>query len=52
MSKIKKYCENSLLLVIYHTDRNDEKCVKKQYFFEANLHFSDGQAKLRPLCAD
>lgn len=60
-TKLKTFCHSSLVLVIYHTDtaseeeeldratRSDDTCLQPG-FFDGNLHFQDGTARIRPLC--
>ena len=44
MSKLKKFCRDSVIIVIYHTDvrENDEgesiDCVPSSDFFDENIH--------------
>ena len=61
MQKIKEFCSDSIVLVIYHADvkvkegsmkdeSEDDACVHSSNFFDANLHVSEGQLILRPVC--
>jgi len=61
MQKLKNFCANSILLVIYHADVKvtegneeieEEKCVQSSNFFDANLHVEDGRLMLRSVCSD
>jgi len=47
--KLKKVCGQSLLMVIHHTDV-EEHCVKAGGFFDDNLHFENGTARLVGTC--
>merc|ERR1712039_831505 len=40
--KLKQFCADSLILVIHHTDA-DDNCVSKG-FFDDNIHFANGSA--------
>ena len=61
MQKIKEFCNESIVLVIYHADVKvkddnpeneevDEACVDSSNFFDANIHVSQGELILRPVC--
>merc|ERR1711981_948633 len=39
--KLKHFCKESLVLVIYHSDANED-CVTSGGFFDDNLHFANG----------
>lgn len=62
MQKIKKFCYNSIVLVIYHADVKeatkgnefieDDPCVHSSNFFDANLHVEDGVLMVRPVCVE
>ena len=51
--KLKVFCKDSLVMVIYHTDHDasstNRSCVPPG-FFDNNLHFANGSAMLRDLC--
>jgi len=65
MSKLKAFCDNSVVLVIYHTDvgrvdasdhdiseaaASAEECVPSNNFFDHNLHVVDKHLTTRPVC--
>ena len=60
MQKIKEFCSDSIVLVIYHADvqvtegkekeEEDDACVHSSNFFDANIHVSQGKLILRPVC--
>jgi ABC-type Mn2+/Zn2+ transport system ATPase subunit len=62
MSKLKEFCSNSVVLVIYHTDVGRgkelkdaesfelEECVASNGFFDHNLHVSNKHMMHRPVC--
>lgn len=61
MQRLKEFCTDSIVLVIYHFDadvkkvtdgKQDEKdeCVHGSNFFDANLHVKDGSLLLRSVC--
>ena len=54
MSKLKAFCQGSVVIVIYHTDVIDEdgghECVPGNNFFDANLHLENRTLNTRPLC--
>ena len=54
MSKLKRFCRDSLLLVIYHADggvgAETKQCVQTQNFFDGNIHFENNTITYRPLC--
>jgi len=55
MSKLKDFCEGSVVLVIYHTDvgasdSDDDECVPSNSFFDHNLHVVDKHLTTRPVC--
>jgi energy-coupling factor transporter ATP-binding protein EcfA2 len=49
--KLKEFCAESLVLVIYHSDAHDS-CVTAGGFFDDNLHFSNGTVSLKGLCQE
>ena len=55
MSKLKAFCQGSVVIVIYHTDVTDDddgvECVPGNNFFDANLHLENRTLKTRPLCS-
>jgi len=63
MSKLKAFCKDSIVLVIYHTDvsslsspddgavtNDDTICIPSNSFFDYNLHVVDKQLVTRPVC--
>ena len=64
MSKLKAFCNKSVVLVIYHTDvgrveatgedtaeaATDVECVPSNNFFDYNLHLVDKHLTTRPVC--
>lgn len=65
MSKLKAFCNRSVVLVIYHTDvgrveasdddtseaaATDVECVPSNNFFDHNLHVVDKHLTTRPVC--
>jgi energy-coupling factor transporter ATP-binding protein EcfA2 len=54
MHLIRTTCHSSVVLVIYHTDAKSacipRLSVKGTDFWDANIHFEEGVAKLRSLC--
>ncbi len=65
MQKLKSFCQNSIVLVIYHADvrqgesesegddtQNEISCVESSNFFSSNLHVENGALILRPVCDD
>ena len=63
MSKLKAFCQESVVLVIYHTDvgrglaassdttsEATEECVPSNDFFDQNLHVVDKHLTARPVC--
>ena len=60
MGKLKDFCSNSIVLVIYHADvkidelggEAKEECVPSSDFFDNNLHVEDGRLSLRSVCSD
>ena len=64
MSKLKAFCNKSVVLVIYHTDvgrveatdddtpeaASAEECVPSNNFFDHNLHVVDKHLTTRPVC--
>lgn len=62
MNKIKNFCNQSVVLVIYHTDVGAsvgataadggvvEECVPGNDFFDHNLHVDNGRLVHRPVC--
>jgi len=47
--KLKDFCADAAVLVIYHGGAS-EKCVPSDGFFDEALHFSNGTASLAPAC--
>ena len=56
MSKLKDFCRDSVLLVIYHRDVSPEDggdaedCVPSSGFFDYNLHVENGHLIERNVC--
>merc|ERR1712154_109512 len=64
MQRLKNFCSNSIVLVIYHFDADvtkvtegseesaskEDECVPSSNFFDANLHVKDGNLMLRSVC--
>jgi ABC-type Mn2+/Zn2+ transport system ATPase subunit len=55
MSKLKAFCNESVVIVIYHTDvQSDEnggqECVPSNNFFDQNIHLENRTLNKRPLC--
>ena len=61
MKKLKDFCRESIVIVIYHPDAQDDKttaesnsvaaeCVPSNGFFDHNLHLEKGTLHLRPTC--
>ena len=61
MSRIRTFCGESVVLVIYHTDvgrsvaggageAEDVECVPSNDFFGHNLHVEDQMLTMRPMC--
>jgi len=47
--KLKKFCAKSVVLVIHHTEQNEE-CVPSGGFFDGNVRFANGIVKLTATC--
>ncbi len=61
MQKLKSFCSESIVLVIYHADvkkaegeeaNDDLACVESSNFFDQNVHVENGSLVIRPVCAD
>ncbi len=62
MQKLKGFCRDSIILVIYHADVkkvaegtqevDEDVCVQSSNFFDSNLHVEDGNLFLRSVCSD
>lgn len=58
MAKLKLFCQDSIVLVIYHTDVGQGKevagktvdCVPSNNFFEKNIHLEKGLVHVRDTC--
>ena len=61
MHKLKSFCKDSVVLVIYHTDAgrgpspsdptsDEDACVPGNSFFDYNLHVVDKHLVTRPVC--
>lgn len=61
MEKLKNFCSNSIVLVIYHADvkidelgqkTEEDTCVPSSNFFDDNIHVEDGFLLRRSVCKD
>jgi ABC-type Mn2+/Zn2+ transport system ATPase subunit len=61
MQKLKSFCSESIVLVIYHADvkksegeeaSEDLTCVESSNFFDNNVHVENGSLVIRPVCID
>eukprot|EP00560_Eucampia_antarctica_P006250 CAMPEP_0197827414 /NCGR_PEP_ID=MMETSP1437-20131217/4194_1 /TAXON_ID=49252 ORGANISM="Eucampia antarctica, Strain CCMP1452" /NCGR_SAMPLE_ID=MMETSP1437 /ASSEMBLY_ACC=CAM_ASM_001096 /LENGTH=685 /DNA_ID=CAMNT_0043428243 /DNA_START=646 /DNA_END=2703 /DNA_ORIENTATION=- len=63
MGKLKRFCSNSIVLVIYHADvkvenlgddkgEDEDICVPSSNFFDDNLHIENGAFSLRAVCME
>lgn len=59
MGRIKEFCRNSVVIVIYHTDVGQEtegeaggavECVPSNNFFNGNIHVENKTIHMRPVC--
>jgi hypothetical protein len=58
MEKLKRFCRDSVIIVIYHTDVGQGKqvdgkaveCVPSNDFFDKNIHLENGDVHLRDTC--
>lgn len=58
MSKLKDFCKDSVILVIYHTDVGREvveagnavECVPSNNFFDYNIHLDKGLIQIKSTC--
>jgi len=58
MSKLKQFCSDSIIIVIYHTDVGQGKevegksveCVPANDFFDKNIHLEKGVVQVRGTC--
>ena len=64
MSRIRNFCDQSVILVIYHTDvgkttpggeggregAEEEECVPSNDFFDSNLHVENGGLIQKNVC--
>lgn len=56
MAKLKNFCKESVVIVIYHTDvqgSDDGKavdCVASNNFFDRNIHLENRTLNIRPVC--
>jgi ABC-type dipeptide/oligopeptide/nickel transport system ATPase subunit len=58
MAKLKEFCRNSVVLVIYHTDvgrevgeaGNSVECVPSNNFFDYNIHLDKGVIQIKSTC--
>lgn len=55
MAKLKAFCHESIVLVIYHTDvgladADSKECVPSNSFFDHNLHVENKHMTTRPVC--
>ena len=65
MQKLKSFCSDSVVLVIYHADvkvvegsedneemSDDSACVESSNFFSSNIHVENGSLFIRPVCPE
>ena len=65
MQKLKSFCSESVVLVIYHADvkvvegsedneemSDDSACVESSNFFSSNIHVENGSLFIRPVCPE
>ena len=61
MQKLKSFCSESIVLVIYHADvkksegeeaSEDLTCVESSNFFDNDVHVENGSLVIRPVCID
>jgi ABC-type multidrug transport system ATPase subunit len=61
MQKLKDFCQDSIVIVIYHADvklaegeeaSEDTECVESSNFFDSNIHVENGSLTLRPVCIE
>lgn len=54
MTKIKLFCSNSIIIVIYHADvgadDGKEACIASSNFFDRNIHLENGDVHIRDVC--
>lgn len=58
MAKLKRFCNESIMIVIYHTDVGQGKevegksveCVPSNDFFDKNIHLEKGVIRIRDTC--
>jgi ABC-type Mn2+/Zn2+ transport system ATPase subunit len=58
MAKLKDFCSESIVIVIYHTDVGREvdvdgksvDCVPSNDFFDSNIHLESGKIQIRATC--
>jgi len=55
MSKLKEFCSESVVIVIYHTDVQESEdgaieCVPSSNFFDHNIHLENRTLNFRPVC--
>ena len=59
MAKLKRFCSESIVVVIYHTDVGRgkegkggklEACIPSNGFFDENIHLEHQLIQLRPVC--
>jgi energy-coupling factor transporter ATP-binding protein EcfA2 len=59
MAKVKAFCSDSVVIVIYHTDVGREQegeegeaveCVPSNDFFDGNIHVENKMIHMRPIC--
>mmetsp|Transcript_3011 Transcript_3011/g.6681 ORF Transcript_3011/g.6681 Transcript_3011/m.6681 type:complete len:804 (-) Transcript_3011:92-2503(-) len=49
-TKLKAFCAQSLVLVVYHGGSATSSCIDAEGFFDANVHFANGTAQMLDLC--
>ena len=58
MAKMKDFCKDTVMIVIYHTDAGREvdvegeaiECIPSNNFFDNNIHLEHGLLHVRPTC--
>jgi len=59
MAKLKSFCMNSIIIVIYHADATQDasaegaeaiECVPSSGFFDHNIHLDQGNLHIKPTC--
>ena len=50
MAKLKLFCKESIIIVIYHTDIGQGNCVHSNDFFDLNVHLEKGVVQVKDTC--